>query len=101
MADDEQKSAEIEQNKEVVVEDKKKVEEEKISPLDEARKFNEDSKKVLAEMKSERLKIEKAAAEMLVNGKSLAGQVIKAETADEKWAREAKERYKGTGLDPT
>jgi hypothetical protein len=38
---------------------------------------------------------------MLVNGKSLAGQVIKAETADEKWAREAKERYKGTGLDPT
>jgi len=52
-------------------------------------------------MIEERKRIEKATAEMLVNGRSYAGQAPKVETADEKWKREAKERYKGTGLDPT
>lgn len=76
-------------------------EEIKLSPLQEARKFNEETKKMLDEMKEERLKIESAAADMLVNGRSLAGQTQKKETEDEKWAREAKLRYAGTGLDPT
>jgi len=75
--------------------------EKEISPLEEAKRFNKETKKMLAEMKEERTKIETAAAEMLVNGRSLAGQVKKAETENEKWAREAKARYAGTGLDPT
>ena len=52
-------------------------------------------------MIEERKRIEKATAEMLVNGRSYAGQAPKIETADEKWKREAKERYAGTGMDPT
>lgn len=75
--------------------------EKKLSPLEEARKFNEDTKKMLEAMKIEREAIESAAAEMLVNGKSLAGQVQKQKTDEEKWAESAKERYAGTGLDPT
>jgi ATP-dependent Clp protease ATP-binding subunit ClpA len=98
MADDEQKSAEVEQK---VAETKESNRVEDINPVEEAKKVLEESKRILEETKKERIRIEKATAEMLVNGKSLAGQVIKAETADEKWAREAKERYKGTGLDPT
>ena len=37
-----------------------------------------------------------------LSGKSLAGQAAPPEeTEDAKWAREAKERYEGTGMDPT
>ena len=36
-----------------------------------------------------------------LGGGSLAGQRPIAETEDEKWAREAKLRYAGTGMDPT
>jgi len=37
----------------------------------------------------------------LVSGRSEGGITPKEETADEKWAREAKVRYAGTGMDPT
>ena len=77
-------------------------EDEGISPIEEAKKVMEENKKLLEEIKSERKKIEKATAEMLINGRSYAGQAPpKPETADEKWAREAKIRYAGTGMDPT
>ena len=39
-------------------------------------------------------------AEQRLQGRAYAGSGI-GETADEKWAREAKLRYKGTGMDPT
>jgi|WetSurMetagenome_2_1015567.scaffolds.fasta_scaffold165929_3 hypothetical protein len=62
--------------------------------LEEIKKANEESK-VLIEMQM------KMKAEQILSGKSEAGQVIKTETFDEKWAREAKLRYAGTGYDPT
>jgi hypothetical protein len=72
------------------------------NPIDEAKKILEETKKTLSDITAERKRIEKATAEMLVNGRSYAGQpATKPETADEKWAREAKIRYAGTGLDPT
>ena len=45
-----------------------------VSPLEELKRLNEENKKVLSEMKEERKKIEKAAAELLVSGRSFAGQ---------------------------
>jgi hypothetical protein len=71
------------------------------SPLEEAKEVLEETKKTLALISEERKRIEKVAADSLVNGKTFAGQKEKVETADEKWAREAKERYKETGMDPT
>jgi len=70
--------------------------------LDEGKSPIEEAKEVLELMKKERERIEKATSEMLISGRSYAGQPqFKEETADEKWAREAKERYAGTGMDPT
>jgi len=66
------------------------------------KKLLEDNEKVLEETKMERERAEKAASEMLYQGRSTAGQAPEpVETADEKWAREAKLRYAGTGMDPT
>lgn len=73
-----------------------------VNPIEEAKAMLEENKKLLIAMSDERKKIEKATAEMLINGRSYAGQQPKPpETADEKWAREAKVRYAGTGMDPT
>ena len=77
----------------------KKIEE--ISPIEEAKNILVENAKMLEEIRKERLRIEKATAEMLISGRSYAGQVTKQETEDEKWAREAKIRYAGTGMDPT
>lgn len=72
------------------------------NPIEEAKKILEETKKTLEETKKERIRIEKATAEMLVGGRSYAGQEQpRTETDDEKWAREAKLRYAGTGMDPT
>jgi hypothetical protein len=71
------------------------------NPIEEAKKVLEETRKVLEETKKERARIEKATAEALINGRSYAGQEQpKAETEDEKWAREAKIRYAGTGMCP-
>ena len=73
-----------------------------INPIDEAKQVLKENQKLLEEIKKERMRVEKATAEMLVNGRSYAGQSPpKEETADQKWAREAKLRYAGTGMDPT
>jgi hypothetical protein len=71
------------------------------SPIDEAKKILEETKKERVLIEAERKRIEKATAEMLVGGRTFAGQQKKVETEDEKWAREAKIRYAGTGMDPT
>ena len=44
---------------------------------------------------------ENAKARQKLSGTAEAGQVPKKETDDEKYNREAKERYAGTGMDPT
>lgn len=77
------------------------IKQEEMNPIDEAKKVLEETQKALTSITEERKKIEKATAEMLVGGRSYAGQTKKEETPDEKWAREAKERYAGTGMDPT
>jgi hypothetical protein len=71
------------------------------SPIEEAKKILEETKQTLSQISEERKRIEKATAEMLINGRSYAGQTEKKETDEEKWKREAKIRYAGTGMDPT
>ena len=61
-------------------------ENEGISPLKEARKINEENKSLLKQLTNERIRIEKAAAEMLVNGKTFAGQTEKKEDPAKKIA---------------
>ena len=68
----------------------------------------EDQEKATAEMKAENdrreevVRKEKAIQEDRErDGRSNAGAKEKKETPDEKWAKDAKERYAGTGLDPT
>jgi len=75
----------------------------------ETQNLVEEAKLYAAQLKEEREKIEKIRDEMrdleakrILGGKSYSGQTEQAqETADEKWAREAKIRYAGTGMDPT
>lgn len=70
-----------------------------VSPLDEAKKINEET----AKLNAERIKIldreEKLHAEKMVGGRGQVSQ--KEETDDQKWSKDAKERYEGTGMDPT
>ena len=58
----------------------------------------EAANKVTAELveRQERLR-----AVEILSGTTDAGDTPKEETEDEKWAREAKIRYAGTGMDPT
>lgn len=74
-------SAEVEQKAADVVEEKK----EDTNPIEEAKKILEETKKTLNSITEERKRIEKATAEMLINGRSYAGQTetIKVETAEE------------------
>jgi hypothetical protein len=78
-----------------------KEKEKETSPIEEARYLLEENTKVLIALTEERKKIEKAAANMMLGGKGFVVQQQPQETEHEKWKREAKERYKGTGLDPT
>lgn len=61
------------------------------------KKLEENIKKQEELMKRQ----QEIADRIMLGGGSEAGQVVKTETADEKWAREAKKRYEGTGMDPT
>ncbi len=69
----------------------------------------ERADKIVQELKAENKKKEelierqeKLAAQEILSGHSQAGQQRAApKTADEKWAEDAKQRYAGTGLDPT
>lgn len=50
---------------------------------------------------AEKVRAEKLRAEQMRAGRSELAEPIKQETAEEAYARRAKERYKGTGMDPT
>lgn len=71
------------------------------SPIEQAKFLVEENSKLLAAMTIERQKMEKVAASMMLEGRGFAGQIKHEETPEEKWAREAKLRYAGTGMDPT
>ena len=63
---------------------------------------NERMEKNIAAMSAENDRQENLEAVRRISGRSEAGSQPPAdETSDEKWAREAKERYAGTGNDPT
>lgn len=81
--------------------EEEKKEEKKLSPIEEAKEVNKEKARLLEEEKKVLERREKLAAEELVGGKASAGTEPVKETDDEKWAREAKERYAGTGMDPT
>ena len=84
--------------------EKKKVAEEATgkSPLEEARALDKSIKEGTENMKKLLEKNEKVMADAAISGKGFAGQgAPKQESEDEKWAKEAKERYAGTGMDPT
>ena len=72
------------------------------SPLEEARALDKSIKEGAERMKKLLEKNEKIFADAALAGKGFAGQGDPPkESEDEKWAREAKVRYEGTGLDPT
>jgi len=71
------------------------------SPLELAKQINEDNKKILQQITEERKRLEKASADMLISGRSYMSPKPKEKTEEEKWAERARERYKGTGMDPT
>jgi len=82
--------------------EEEKKEEQKLSFLEEIQQEREKLEKATAEMKEAISKFEEVKAFNIMGGKSLAGQAPpREETPEEKWAREAKIRYAGTGLDPT
>ena len=94
---EEEKKAE--EKKEEVKEPEKPIEEK--SPIEQAQFLVAENSKLLAAMTLERKMMEKVAASMMLEGRGFAGQINKPETEEEKWAREAKIRYAGTGMDPT
>lgn len=79
------------------VEEKKDPKEEKIEEVRTARQRLKEENDLL---EAENARAESLRAESLNAGRSMMTKPV-IETEDEKWAREAKERYKGTGLDPT
>ena len=78
--------------------------EEKIDPkeekIEEVRTARQRLKEENDLLEAENARSENLRAESLNAGRSMMTKPV-IETEDEKWAREAKERYKGTGLDPT
>lgn len=54
------------------------------SPLEEIKKLNQDTKKMLEKMESERTRMEKNIAELWASGRSIAGQKPQEMTQEEK-----------------
>ena len=66
------------------------------SPIEEAKEVLDETKKTLDKISEERKRIEKATAEMLVNGRSYAGQThVKEKTEAEKMAEEITGAFNG------
>jgi len=59
---------------EKIVEQPSKQQPDDISPLEEARKLNEENKKLLEQMTAERKRMEKLQADILIGGRSFAGK---------------------------
>lgn len=71
---------------------------------DEAALVQEARLKLKAEndaLEAEKLRSEKLRAAALIGGRTAIATPVQEETFQEKWKRTAKERYKGTGYDPT
>ena len=73
----------------------------KLPYVDEARAERIKLEKVRDDMRKENDRLEALKAREMVGGITEGGQAPKKETEEEKYNREAKERYEGTGLDPT
>lgn len=80
-------------------------EKEKAAPrksfLEEARELDKSIKEGTIKIQELLEKNEKLLADALISGKGVAGDIEKPETEEEKWAKDAKIRYAGTGMDPT
>ena len=74
-------------------------EEEDLSPLEQVRQFNEENKKLLVQITEERKKIEKASAEVLIGGRSKAGQSQPVKSREEQIKEGAKEFWKGSEIE--
>ena len=61
----------------------------------------EETKQTLKELREENDRMEELISNKMLGGRSEAGEKPKKKTEAEKWAEEAKERYAGSGLDPT
>jgi hypothetical protein len=71
------------------------------SMIEDANKAAERLEKANAEQKTLLDRQDATEARLKLGGQSSAGGQLVVKTEDEKWAEEAKERYAGTGLDPT
>lgn len=60
-----------------------------------------ETRQLVKQLREENDRMEDLIAKKMLGGRSEAGEKPKKETDDERWAREAKERYAGSGLDPT
>ena len=68
--------------------------------FDKAEAINKKLEENIKKQEELMIRQEEIATRIMLGGGSEAGQAVKTETAEEKWAREAKERYKGTGMCP-
>ena len=106
---DEEKK-EIEEEKKKELEEKEKLEQEKAaegkkeseskSIIEQAREERKKNEEVLERMKEEREKAERLASELALAGKSTIDTTPEP-TEHDKYVEKAKERYAGTGRDPT
>jgi len=69
--------------------------------IERAREEREKMEKATEAQKIENDRTEQIMAKRALGGDSEAGQTPKVESEDEKWAKDAKIRYEGTGMDPT
>ena len=74
-----------------------------LSVLERVEAANKKAEELMREQKETLKKNEDAVATLVLGGRSYAGQssIKPVESEDEKWAKDAKKRYEGTGLDPT
>jgi len=93
--------SEEEETQEVQEETSRESEETPASLVEETRQLVKQLKEENDRKEDLVLREEEAQVKETLGGRSEAGEKPKKETADEKWAREAKERYAGSGLDPT
>jgi len=72
-----------------------------VTPVERVTENYEELKAANDKVEAELLRGEELKAKVALGGKSDAGQEPKKESEDEKWEKNAKERYEGTGMDPT
>jgi hypothetical protein len=71
------------------------------SPIEEMRRLTKEMKDSKVIIEAEIKKLEKIKAESFINGHSRQSAPKVIESVEDKWRREAKVRYEGTGMDPT